>query len=55
MNETYRDIVKWQAARGHDLKRMNFFKRLITGYMPLFIPLVMTLLRRSGDLDIAIE
>ncbi len=55
VNETYRDIVESQLLRGHDLKRMNFFKRLITGYMPLFIPLVMTLLRRSGDLDIAIE
>lgn len=52
---TYNDIIESQLLRGHDLKKMNFFKRLVSGYMPLFIPLIMTLLRRSGDLDIAIE
>lgn len=34
---------------------MNYIQRLYKGYLPLFIPLIMTLLRRSGDLDIAIE
>ena len=29
--------------------------RLTKGYIPLFIPLILTLLRRSSDLDIAIE
>jgi energy-coupling factor transport system permease protein len=34
---------------------MNYFKRLIKGYVPLFIPLVLTLLRRTADMDVAIE
>lgn len=29
--------------------------RLLKGFIPLFIPLILTLLRRSADLDIAIE
>ncbi|OFV83707.1 MAG: hypothetical protein A2W26_00760 [Acidobacteria bacterium RBG_16_64_8] len=55
VSQTYKDITEAQKLRGHDLKRMNYAKRLIRGYIPLFIPLVLTLLRRSGDLDIAIE
>jgi energy-coupling factor transport system permease protein len=55
VSQTYRDITEAQQLRGHDLKRMGYFKRLIRGYLPLFIPLILTLLRRSGDLDIAIE
>jgi energy-coupling factor transport system permease protein len=55
VSQTYRDITEAQKLRGHDLKRMNIIKRLTKGYLPLFIPLVLTLLRRSGDLDIAIE
>jgi energy-coupling factor transporter transmembrane protein EcfT len=34
---------------------MNYFKKLIKGYVPLFIPLVLTLLRRTADMDMAIE
>lgn len=55
VGQTYKDISESQTLRGHDIKKMNYFKRLYKGYLPLFIPLVMTLLRRSGDLDIAIE
>lgn len=33
---------------------MNYFQRLLKGYIPLFIPLVLTMLRRSSDMDIAI-
>ena len=34
---------------------MKFVKRMMKGYIPLFIPLILTLMRRSADLDIAIE
>jgi energy-coupling factor transport system permease protein len=52
---TYTDITEAQKLRGHDIKDMNIFKKLTRGFLPLFIPLILTLLRRSGDLDIAIE
>lgn len=52
---TYFDIMASQRLRGHDITQMNYFKRLIKGYVPLFIPLVLTLLRRTGDMDMAIE
>jgi energy-coupling factor transport system permease protein len=52
---TYKDITEAQKLRGHDIKHMNIIKKLTKGYLPLFIPLILTLLRRSGDLDIAIE
>jgi energy-coupling factor transport system permease protein len=55
IGSTYKDITEAQTLRGHDLKRMNVFKKLLRGYIPLFVPLVLTLLRRSADLDIAIE
>ena len=52
---TYFDIMASQRLRGHDIGEMNYFKRLIKGYVPLFIPLVLTLLRRTADMDVAIE
>jgi len=52
---TYTDILGSQRLRGHDLSEMNYFQRLFKGYIPLFIPLVLTMLRRSSDMDIAIE
>ncbi|MBN2556340.1 MAG: energy-coupling factor transporter transmembrane protein EcfT [Anaerolineales bacterium] len=55
VNTTYQDITEAQQLRGHDLKSMPFFKKLAKGYIPLFVPLIVTLLRRAGDLDIAIE
>ncbi len=55
VNSTYQDILSSQRLRGHDLTEMNYFKRLIKGYVPLFIPLVLTMLRRTADMDVAIE
>jgi energy-coupling factor transport system permease protein len=55
VGQTYKDISESQILRGHDISKMNYIERLYKGYLPLFIPLMMTLLRRSGDLDIAIE
>ena len=55
VTSTYFDIMASQRLRGNDLSEMNYFKRLIKGYVPLFIPLVLTMLRRTADMDIAIE
>jgi len=55
VTSTYFDIMASQRLRGHDLSQMNYFKRLIKGYVPLFIPLVLTMLRRTADMDVAIE
>jgi len=55
VTSTYFDIMASQRLRGHDLGEMNYFKRLVKGYVPLFIPLVLTMLRRTADMDIAIE
>jgi len=52
---TYFDILAAQRLRGHDLSSMNYIKRLVSGYVPLFIPLVLTMMRRASDMDIAIE
>lgn len=52
---TYQDIMSAQRLRGYDLSEMNYFKRIVKGYVPLFIPLVLTMLRRTSDMDIAIE
>lgn len=55
ISKCYKDITEAQTLRGHDLKKMKIIPRMLKGYIPLFIPLVLTMLRRSGDLDIAIE
>lgn len=55
VTSTYFDIMASQRLRGHDISQMNYFKKLIKGYVPLFIPLVLTLLRRTADMDMAIE
>jgi energy-coupling factor transport system permease protein len=52
---TYQDILAAQRLRGYDIGEMNIFTRLVKGYVPLFIPLVLTMLRRTSDMDIAIE
>jgi len=52
---TYQDILAAQRLRGYDIGEMNIITRLIKGYVPLFIPLVLTMLRRTSDMDIAIE
>jgi energy-coupling factor transport system permease protein len=53
--QTFRDIVAAQRLRAYDLRSMPLPKRIFRGYLPIFIPLVLTLLRRASDLDIAIE
>jgi energy-coupling factor transport system permease protein len=53
--QTFRDIVAAQRLRAYDLEAMAFPRRVLRGYLPIFLPLILTLLRRSADLDIAIE
>jgi energy-coupling factor transport system permease protein len=53
--ETFRDIVAAQRLRGYDIGVLPWPQRILRGYIPIFIPLVLSLLRRSAELDIAIE
>jgi energy-coupling factor transport system permease protein len=55
VEETYHDIVDAQKLRGHNISKMNFFKRIGQGYLPVFVPLILSLLRRASELDVAIE
>lgn len=55
VGQTFRDIVAAQRLRGYDVEAMPFLRRVARGYVPIFIPLVLTLLRRASDLDVAIE
>jgi energy-coupling factor transport system permease protein len=55
VSQTFRDIVASQRLRGYDLQAMRLPTRVFRGYIPIFIPLLLTLLRRASDLDIAIE
>ncbi len=55
IQQTYQDITESQKMRGHDVDEMPLRKRILEGYFPLFVPLILTMLRRSQDLDIAIE
>jgi energy-coupling factor transport system permease protein len=52
---TFKDITDAQKLRGHDIEEMKTKDKLIKGYIPLFVPLILTLMRRSADLDIAVE
>jgi energy-coupling factor transport system permease protein len=55
VQETYQDILDAQKLRGHDITKMNVFQKIRDGYLPVFVPLILSLLRRTSDLDIAIE
>jgi energy-coupling factor transport system permease protein len=55
VSQTFHDIMAAQRLRAYDLSSMALPKRIFRGYLPIFIPLVLTLLRRAADLDIAIE
>jgi energy-coupling factor transport system permease protein len=55
VGQIYRDIIEAQKLRGHDLDKMNIFRKIKKGYLPVFVPLILSLLRRASDLDIAIE
>ena len=55
MQQTWHDILDAQRLRAHDLTRMRLPTRLWRGYLPIAVPFLLTLLRKSQDLDVAIE
>lgn len=55
VQEVFEEIRDAQRLRGHNVKRMNLVKKATKGYFPIFIPLLLSLLRKTGDMDVAIE
>lgn len=55
VQETYETIQDAQSLRGHNIREMNIFKKVTKGYLPIFIPLLLSLLRKTSDMDVAIE
>jgi energy-coupling factor transport system permease protein len=55
VQETYTDIRDAQRLRAHDVAEMKLFKKLTQGYLPVMVPLFLSLLRKSQDMDVAIE
>ena len=55
IEETYNNIKESQVLRGYSLDEMNFITRVIKGYAPIFVPLVLTVLRKASLTDLAIE
>jgi len=55
IEETYNNIRESQYLRGYSLSEMNVIKRVVKGYAPIFIPLVLTVLRKASITDLAIE
>ncbi|MEM3708937.1 MAG: energy-coupling factor transporter transmembrane component T [Nitrososphaerales archaeon] len=55
IEETYNEIKDSQFLRGYSLSEMNILKKIIKGYLPLFVPLILTTLRKASTMDIAIE
>jgi len=55
VQETFEEIREAQRLRGHNITRMNLWKKITKGYLPIFIPLLLSLLRKTNDMDVAIE
>jgi|FaiFalDrversion2_1042247.scaffolds.fasta_scaffold00634_2 energy-coupling factor transport system permease protein len=55
IEETYNNIKESQILRGYSIDEMNFLKKAIKGYAPLFIPLVLIILRKASMMDMAME
>jgi len=55
VQEVYEEIRDAQRLRGHNIKKMNVVKKITKGYLPIFVPLLLSLLRKAGDMDVAIE
>lgn len=53
--DTWRRIVDAQKLRAFDMEAMNILKRAFKAYVPIATPLILILLRRAYDLQIAIE
>ena len=55
VQETFEEIRDAQRLRGHNIQRMNVIQKATKGYFPIFVPLLLSLLRKTGDMDVAIE
>jgi energy-coupling factor transporter transmembrane protein EcfT len=55
VQEVYEDIHDAQRLRGHNIKEMGIIKKITEGYFPIFVPLLLCLLRKTSDMDVAIE
>ena len=55
VQETYTAIQDAQKLRAHNLDEMNIINRIRHGFIPIVIPLFLSLLRKTQDMDIAIE
>jgi energy-coupling factor transport system permease protein len=53
--DTWRRIVDTQKLRAFDIEAMNIVRRAFKAYVPIATPLILILLRRAYDLQIAIE
>ncbi|MBS7648827.1 MAG: energy-coupling factor transporter transmembrane component T [Candidatus Bathyarchaeia archaeon] len=52
---TFYDIQDSQVIRAHDIDKMGYFEKIKKAWIPVVTPLFMSLLRRSDELEIAIE
>jgi len=55
IDTTFSEIVDSQKLRGHDIDSMDIFTKIMKGYVPIAVPLSLSLLRGSEDLQVAIE
>lgn len=55
VQEVFEEIRDAQRLRGHNIQQMNVIKKITKGYFPIFVPLLLSLLRKTGDMDVAIE
>jgi len=55
IQETWRTVTEAQKLRAFDIDKMNIFKKAFKAYIPIVTPLVLLLLRKANDMQIAIE
>jgi energy-coupling factor transport system permease protein len=55
VQQTYDDIRDAQKLRAHSVEEKGLVAKVRYGYLPLMIPLFLSLLRKSQDMDVAIE
>jgi len=55
IQETWNTAVEAQKLRAFDIDRMNIFKKAFKAYIPIVTPVVLLLLRKAHDMQIAIE
>jgi len=55
IQETWNTAVEAQKLRAFDIDRMNIFKKAFKAYIPIVTPVILLLLRKAHDMQIAIE